>query len=291
MIENREVKSDVFSMLMEEKEYALQVYNALNNSAITDPDLVEVVKLERGVSLTIRNDASFIVDMTMNIYEHQSTYNPNMPLRGLIYLSELLKDYVKENKLDLFSSKRIKIPTPKFVVFYNGLENRPEIEELKLSDSFLKETDTPSIEVTCTVYNINAGYNNSFLSNCRIINDYTVFIEKVREYKVADSEHPIEDAMNYCIENNILTEFLLNHHDEVLRSMTLDMTFEARESLIKRDAYEDGKEEGIGLGIKQGVSSERLKAIRTAIAGGITKDIIINVLKYTEDEYAEATKN
>ena len=122
LTENREVKSDVFSMLMEIPENALQVYNAVNGSNYTDPSLVQVTTLKKGISLSIRNDASIIVDMHLNIYEHQSTYNPNMSLRSLIYLVEIIKPLIKNE--DLFGRKLIKIPTPKFVVVYNGKEER-----------------------------------------------------------------------------------------------------------------------------------------------------------------------
>ena len=96
MKENREYKSDVFSMLMEDKANALEVYNALNGSAFTDPEVVEIVQLEKGVSLSIRNDASYIIDMNFCLYEHQSTYNRNMPLRSMIYFVNALDDWLKE---------------------------------------------------------------------------------------------------------------------------------------------------------------------------------------------------
>ena len=92
MKENREYKSDVFSMLMEDKANALEVYNALNGSAFTDPEVVEIVQLEKGVSLSIRNDASYVIDMNFCLYEHQSTYNRNMPLRSMIYFVNALDD-------------------------------------------------------------------------------------------------------------------------------------------------------------------------------------------------------
>lgn len=290
MTENREYKSDVFSMLMETKEYALQVYNALNGSNISDPDLVEVMKLESGVSLTIRNDASFIVDTSMNIYEHQASYNPNMPLRGLIYLSELLKEYIKENHFDLFGRKKIMIPTPRFAVFYNGTEKRPEKELLNLSGSFLQQTEHPDLEMSCVVLNINPGNNQDFMKGCKVISDYTAFVEKVRENQQSMDEHSIRNAMDYCIEHNILAEFLSSRYDEVLKTMTLDMTIEARENLIRRDSYEEGLQNGIAQGIENGKAQERINAIKTAIAGGMAKEVIINVLKYTEEEYESALK-
>jgi len=147
-IENREYKSDVFSMLMEEPEYALEVYNVLNGSNIEDPSVVEMVTLAKGISLSVRNDAAFIVDTDMNIYEHQSTYNPNMPLRSVLYFAEIIKAILKDR--DLFSRHRIMIPTPQFVVFYNGIENRLEYEEQRLSDAYNHEGN-PSLELICKV--------------------------------------------------------------------------------------------------------------------------------------------
>ena len=242
MKENREVKSDVFSMLMENKEYALEVYNALNGTDYDNPEDIEVYTLEKGISLSLRNDAAFIIDMNLNILEHQSTYNPNMPLRSLIYLAEMLKAYVKDK--DILGYRRIMIPTPHFVVFYNGKQNRPAVETLKLSDSYEKETDSPELELICTVYNINPGYNDEFLEKCKVINGYTAFIEKVRLFDKEKAEHPIEDAIKWCIENNILKDFFIERGQEVLKAMTIDMTWEHREELIRRDEREEGREEG-----------------------------------------------
>lgn len=242
-MENREVKSDVFSMIMEDKRYALEVYNALNDSDYDDPELVSIITLKKGISLTIRNDASFIVDTDMNIYEHQSKYNPNMPLRSVIYFTEIVKPLIKDQ--DIFGRKLIKIPTPRFVVFYNGAEKRPAIEMLKLSDSYENATIEPQLEAICTIYNINPGNNEDFLKKCSIISQYTTFIEKVRENKRNDCEEPIEKAIEWCEANGVLSEFLEKRKEEVLKVMTIDMTWEHREEIIRRDEREEGRLEGI----------------------------------------------
>lgn len=242
MKENREVKSDVFSMLMENKKYALEVYNALNGSDYQDENLVEFKTLEKGISLTIRNDAAFIIDMNLNIYEHQSTYNPNMPLRGIIYLAEILKKYLKG--MNIYTKSKVYIPTPRFVVFYNGKEERPEREVLKLSDLFQKPTDNPDIELICTVYNINPEKSQDILGSCSVLSDYTTFIEKIREYESKDNDTPIESAIEWCIRNHILEDFLKSRKPEVLKAMTLDMTFERREELTRIAALAEGKAEG-----------------------------------------------
>ena len=242
MVENREYKSDVFSILMEDKENALQVYNALNGSDYDDPERVEIRTLERGISLSIRNDAAFIIDMTLNIYEHQSTYSPNMPLRALKSLVTVLDEML--GKRDLFSRKLIQIPTPHFAVFYNGIEERPRKEVLKLSASYARPTEEPELELTCTVYNINPDQDKELLRKCEVLDEYMQFFETVRKNEAAGVESPVEKAIDECIRNHVLEKFLRKRRMEVLRAMTIDMTFERREQLIREEEREEGREEG-----------------------------------------------
>ena len=129
---NREYKSDVFSMLMEDPKNALELYNAMNGSSYTDPDLVEINTLDKGISLTVRNDSSFVLDLHLSIYEHQSSVCPNMPIRSLIYFSNILEGMIKGS--NIYGRRLVKIPTPHFAVFYNGDEEQPEVYEQRLSD-------------------------------------------------------------------------------------------------------------------------------------------------------------
>ena len=172
-------RSNVFSMLLEDKRYALQVYNALNHTSYADANLVTIQRLENGIVLSIRNDASFFIDGQLNIYEHQSTFNPNMALRELIYYVGILQPLVTNR--DLYSRKQIRIPTPHFCVFYNGAEDRPAEEIFRLSDAFEKAEEHPELEVICRVININPGKNDAFLSRCLVLDEYTQFMEKVNE--------------------------------------------------------------------------------------------------------------
>lgn len=125
---NREYKSDVFSMLMQDKERALQLYNVMNDSNYQNPEDVEMTTLDGGISLSVRNDASFVVDARLSIYEHQSTVCPNMPIRSLIYFSVILSDMLSDKKnkkmigRNIYGKRLVKIPTPNFIVFYNGEE-------------------------------------------------------------------------------------------------------------------------------------------------------------------------
>ena len=187
---NREYKSDVISMMLQIPEYALDVYNAMNDSAYTDPDMIQIMRLENGISLSVRNDASFFISNYLNLYEHQSTYSPNAPLRFLIYLTNLLKKLI--GKRDLYGRKRVQIATPHFAVFYNGTEKRPEKEVLKLSDAFINRTDTPEIELTVTVYNINPNNNTQLLEKSEVLRSYMIFVNRVRE----NLEHQKKIAQN-----------------------------------------------------------------------------------------------
>ena len=264
MTGNREYKSDVFSMLLEDKENALLLYNALNDSNYTNPDDVEICTLEKGISLTVRNDASFVIDSSLNIYEHQSTVCPNMPLRSLIYVANHLEKRIKQQRLNLFGHTLVKIPTPKFIVFYNGKENQPEKYEYKLSDCFEKETDNPQLELKCIVYNINKGNNAELLNRCVFLKDYMIFIDYVRYYydeKNLSLGDSIEYAINRCIDEDVLRDFLINHREEVAKVTNLDFTFERQIELEREEAENKGllrgREEGISLGRKEGMSLGR----------------------------------
>ena len=251
---NREYKSDVFCMLMENPVYALEVYNALNGTSYTDPSQVQMVTLEKGISLSMRNDASFIVDFDLTITEHQSTYSPNMPLRSLFYFVEGLKSIISNH--DLLGRKLVQIPTPHFVVFYNGLEKRPEMEVLRLSNSFIKATDDPEIELKCTVYNINKNNNVAFLSQSPVLSQYMFFVDRIRANIQQDMEleKAIEEAIEYCIHQHILEDFLRQRRAEVTKTMTLDYTWERREGIIRREEREDGRAEGHIEGRAEGLA-------------------------------------
>ena len=257
---NREYKSDVISMMLQISEYALDVYNAMNDSEYTDPDMIQIMRLENGISLSVRNDASFFISNYLNLYEHQSTYSPNAPLRFLIYLTSLLKKMI--GKRDLYGRKRVQIATPHFAVFYNGTEKRPEKEVLKLSDAFINQMDAPEIELTVTVYNINPNNNMQLLAKSEVLRGYMIFVNHVRENLekqktlvqnetehddteyMEDLEAAINEAIDYCIEHHIMETFFRKNRSEVTKSMVLDYTWERREELIRAEEYEDGKREG-----------------------------------------------
>ena len=243
---NREFKSDVFSMLMEDKANALSVYNVLNGTNFTDPDELEIHTLEKGVSLTVRNDAAFVVDAALSIYEHQSSVCPNMPVRNLIYYTTIISKLIK--KKNIYGKKLIKIPIPKFVVFYNGEQDQPDEYDMKLSDAFEKKTDDPELELVCKVYNINFGKNEQLLEKCKVIREYMIFVNYVRYYhkeqEYDDLATAINRAIDRCIEEDVLADFLRENRAEVVKVTQLDYTFDRQIMLEREDAREEGREEG-----------------------------------------------
>ncbi len=267
---NREYKSDVFSMLLMEKPRALEIYNAINGTSYEDPDLVEIIPLEnKGFSLSVRNDASFVLDASLSLYEHQSTVCPNMPLRSMIYFSQIIRAMVR-NK-NIYGSTLINIPVPYFVVFYNGVENMPEQYEMRLSDAFEKSVDDPQIELICKVYNINPGNNSQIMEKCPTLREYTYFVELVRknfkENGCEDLGKSINHAIDQCIREDILRDFLIENRSEVTKVMQLDYTFE-RQLELEREAASEATDRAWQQGHTEGRSEGRLQEIISFVQDG-----------------------
>ena len=181
---NRTYKATLFHKLFgQNKENALCLYNAMNGTNYTLEDDFEYTMLEDVVYMKAKDDVSFMVGTSLNLYEHQSTYNPNMPLRGLLYFSSLYRKMIAENER-LYSTTMLKIPNPKFVVFYNGKSERVknDVEKLRLSDAFFEKDETGEFEWTATMVNINIGHNKELFKRCKVLEQYSIFVDRVRMY-------------------------------------------------------------------------------------------------------------
>ena len=189
----------------------------------------------------MRNDAAFILDMNLNVYEHESTVCPNMPLRELIYVTNILEQWVRTQ--NIYGRRLVKIPTPRFAVFYNGTEEQPERYQLKLSDAYANPVEKPELELTCTVYNINPGKNRKLLSECPVLLQYMLFVGYVREYlgkyPEKDLRKAINKAIERCIREDVLREFLIRRRGEVTKVTQLDYTFDRRIELEREEAREE----------------------------------------------------
>ena len=189
----------------------------------------------------MKNDVALLFDSHMTLWEHQSSINPNMPLRGLMYFGKLYDKYVTEKKLNIYGSKLQKIPTPSYIVFYNGDDDAPPITKLRLSDAFEVPDTVKDFEWTATMYNLNPGKNDELLEACEPLRSYMTFVNKVRECKDSgmETEQAIDTAVVYCIDNDIMADMLLAHRAEV-KDMCLT---EFNEKVFIDGIREESKEE------------------------------------------------
>ena len=205
---NREYKDRLFTFIFgkeENRPYLLQLYNALNGTSYTDPSELEITTLQDVIYIRQKNDISFLLDSELSLYEQQSSYNPNMPLRGLMYFSALYRQFLSRQGTDLYSSSLVKIPSPRYVVFYNGLRELPDVSKLRLSDAFEIPNESGEFEWTATVYNVNAGRNSAIMESCVALAQYADFIQWVRE----NSETmPAKDAVDAAVRQAIAQNYL-----------------------------------------------------------------------------------
>ena len=245
---NRQYKDRLWRMIFNNKEDLLQLYNAINHTDYQNPDDLEVNTLEDVLYLSMKNDVSFLVGGTMNLYEHQSTFNPNMPLRGVFYFSRVYEGYVADNNLMIYHEKRVRLPKPKYIVFYNGTKNQPDSMELKLSDCFENtNNDAPCLECTATMLNINYGHNQELMKHCRRLEEYSIFVQCVREYIQSEPsvENALEKAIDTCINQDVLADFLKKHRAEVTNMILTTYDKDLYEKTLKEDAREEGRAEGL----------------------------------------------
>lgn len=253
LLPNQKYKDSLFRFIFgreENKEYLLSLYNAVNGTKYTDKNSLKITTIEDSLFVSYKNDLSFIFDSCINLYEHQSTINYNMPLRGMIYSAVLYSSYITDNGLDLYRKKMIKIPNPRYIVFYNGTDNAPEKQYLQLSDAFCKD-DNKTVykgmyEWTAIVYNVNAGHSKALMESCKALKDYSEFIESVRTYKESFNslKDAIEAALKDAIEKNLLNGFFSRCKSEVLSMALLEFNEELHEKSLREEGFEEGLQEG-----------------------------------------------
>ncbi len=289
----RQHKDVLFRMIFKEKKELLSLYNALAGTNHTDPELIQVVTLENAIYITVKNDLAFIIDSQLHMYEHQSSSNPNMPLRYLFYVAKELERLVKNE--DLHSTRHRKIPTPRFVVFYNGTENTAESWTEKLSDAFEVQTDSPALELTVKFFNINYGSNCQLMEKCNALNGYSFLIKLIREYSLTtDSlEEAVEKAIDECIQKDILTEFLNKNRREAGQVILYEFDEERYKKILYNDGVEDGwargraegKAEGRAEGKAEGKAEGRAESINNLVVNmNLTLDQAMDALGITSEE-------
>ena len=217
MAVNDEYKDRVFKFLFGNpgnREWTLELYNAINGSNYKNAQDIQFNTIEDAVYLGMKNDVSFIIMNELNLWEHQSTYNPNMPMRFFIYAAKLYEKYISNSDYYQYSSTLQKAPRPKCICFYNGTANRPEKKILKLSEAFGGEAD---IEVCVTMLNINYGKNKNLMEACKPLNEYAWLVETIRKYQknFNNLDKAVDTAINEMPDYFITKKFLLSNKAEV----------------------------------------------------------------------------
>lgn len=246
---NRVYKDRLFRLIFSSKEELLALYNAVRGTQYKDAEALEITTLDDVLYMGMKNDLSFLLDDVLNLYEHQSTYCPNMPLRGVFYLADIYRKYVDASGGDLYGSRRLMLPLPQYLVFYNGTAQLPDRMVLKLSESYyLPEglAAEPSLECSALMLNINLGHNRELMDNCRKLWEYAVFVECIRERLAAGEqlEEAVKQAVDICMKEGVLADILRTQRAEVEELMWAEFNEERFIAKEKEYSWEDGNKAG-----------------------------------------------
>lgn len=269
----RKHKDKLLRIIFRKKRDLLQLYNAINGSNYTNPEDLVITTLEDAIYMGMKNDLSFIIDSQLNLYEHQSTYSPNLPLRGLLYFSELYRSYIEPEKKRLYTSTPLLLPLPQYIVFYNGTEAQPERQELLLSDLFQKQDKKPALECTAIMLNINLGQNRELMEKCRVLEEYARFVACLREYVrcMPNYEEAVKKAVDDCIRNNILSEVLRKNRAEVMDMILTEFDEEEFREFLREEAREKGLAEGRAEGRAEGHAEGLAEGLAEGHAEGLAE--------------------
>lgn len=282
---NKKYKDTVFRMLFSDRKNLLSLYNAINGTGYENPEELEIVTLENAIYMGMKNDLAFIIDTNLFLYEHQSTYNANMPLRDLFYIAGEYQKLVDHKSL--YSSALQKIPAPNFIVFYNGTEKKKERWENLLSEAYENQTGEPNLELRVVTLNINEGHNRELMEQCQILREYAQYVAKIRNYtKEMELDAAVERAVNECIHEGILAEFLRMNRVEVIAMSIFEYDKEEEEKKLRKAEFEAGVAEGIEKGELKAkkeaaieMAKTRMSEVQIASILKIEKTVICQWLK------------
>ena len=275
---NRNYKDTIFRMLFSDRKNLLSLYNAVSGAHYEDPEKLEIITLENAIYMGMKNDLAFIIDTDLFLYEHQSTYNPNMPLRDLFYISSEYQKLV--DKRSLYSSVLQKIPAPQFIVFYNGTEKEKDSWVNHLSEAFENLFGAPKLELEVLTININEGHNSELMEQCQTLREYAQYVACVRRYaKEFELNEAVKLAVDECIRNNILSEFLRANKSEVISMSIFEYDKEEEERKLRKAEYEAGVAAGMKAGVSKGKILAKKDAASSLITLGLTVEQISSALK------------
>lgn len=244
---NRLYKDRVFKFIFgnpENKEWTLSLYNAVNGSNYRNPDDIQFNTIEDAVYMSMKNDVSFIILDEMNLWEHQSSFNPNMPMRFLTYGTQLYEKYTATSGYYKFSRKLQRLPKPHCICFYNGTEEQPEQQILKLSNAFGGEGD---IEVKVKMLNVNYGKNRALMETCQPLREYAWLVDRVREHQrvLQNLEAAVDASIDEMPDSFVIRTLIEAHRAGVKKMFLTEYDEEKMKEQERKEAFADGVDAGV----------------------------------------------
>lgn len=283
----REHKDRLFRLIFgreENKKNLLELYNALNDTHYSKPEELEITTIEDVIYMGMKNDVSLLIQSRMALYEHQSTYNPNMPIRGMIYAAKLYSKYIEKHNLNIYGEKLMKLPAPQYVVFYNGKDEQEDEKILRLSDAFETEENIVGYEWTARMLNINYGRNRELMEKCKPLRDYAIFVDKVKKYTCQKKsiKEAVNQAVEECIQEDVMSDFLKAHRAEVMDVCITEYNEEKVMDAIREESWQEGLATGREEGLQEGLATGREEGLQEGLQAGI-RNTIRSVLDFTGD--------
>ena len=274
--ENRKHKDslfvDYFSKDRDWKQHFLSLYNALHGTDLqVETTRLERVNLEQVLYMDYYNDIAVMVnDQFIMMIEHQTTINPNMPLRLLEYVSRIYGNMIDSKSK--FSTQLIPLAKPEFIVFYTGKENIPPETHLHLSDAFKLnhiQNSELSLELVVKVCRINGKEPNQIVSQCSDLEQYVQFLKLIAEAKADGQVKPLTRAIREAVRHNVLKDYLERKGGEVLSILMTEYDYATDIAVKQEEAYAIGRNEGILVGLERGIErgieqGAHQKALETA---------------------------
>lgn len=285
---NRKYKDTVFRRLFSEKDKIIELYNALEGTDYGLDTKVEIKTLESVFFIDRENDLCFtIADRYIVMGEHQSTINPNIPLRDSIYFGRIFEHLVKGDYI--YGEKLVKIPTPEFYLMYNGTKDW-DTGLLRLSDCFESPAPENSMELVVKVVNVSYNEKSEVLQRSETLMGYSKLISYIQEGLKHELElsEAIDASIKRCINEGVLEKFLRENGREIGNMLYEEVTWENVVKLRSDQAYERGLDEGRKNGILKLIESlQELNADRNKIAEMVREkyDLSENEAKSYMEEY------
>jgi hypothetical protein len=262
---NRSYKASLFSDYFSDKKRLIEAYNAIAGTDYPETAEVEFHTIEGVLFSGLYNDIAFTIEgRYVVLIEHQSTVNENMALRLLLYIARVYEGLVPNETLYRQALK--KVPTPEFIVIYNGKDPYPERGELRLSDAYIARDKPVQLELTVPVYNISEGNNAGMLSRSKALHDYAAFVAIVGGYEAEGMPRTeaVEKAVHVCSKDGIMETYLEMRGSEV-RNMIIT---EWDNDEAVRVAREEGIEIGLEKGLEKGRAEGEAKGLEKGRAEG-----------------------